>query len=175
MLDGLERTNRATELDAVLGVLHGGLQALLGATDLLGGQCNGGQVEHTRHDVPALALVADETGRHAVEVELGLLAGLVHGRQCGPGEAVGVAVHGEQRDATGGPGGHDDEVGDVTVEHEALGAAQGVAVTASGGLHGDAGLVPLAAGLGERQGGDGLAGSDSREQVLLGGLVAAVQ
>jgi hypothetical protein len=59
-----------------------------------------------------------------VEVELGLLAGLVHGGQRRAGEARGVAVDGEQAHAGAGAGGDDDQVGGVAVEHEHLGARQ---------------------------------------------------
>ena len=46
-------------------------------------------------------------------------------------------------------GGDEDQVGGVAVEHEHLRAVELVAVARAGGLHGDAGLVPLAALLGE--------------------------
>ena len=43
------------------------------------------------------------------------------------------------------------------------------------GLHGDAALVPLAGRLGEGERGDRLAGGDAGQEVLLGGVVTAVQ
>jgi hypothetical protein len=174
VLDGLERTDRATELHADLGVLDGHLEHLLGATDLLGGEADGGEVEHalsTAQPSPSVPMsVAGVFG----ELELGLLAGLVHGAERGAGEARGAAVDGEQADALGGAGGDDDEVRGVAVEHEHLGAVERVAVARGGGLHGDAALVPLAVGLGEGEGGDGLAAGDARQVRGLGGVVTAV-
>ena len=84
-----------------LGVLDGHLEHLLGAADLLGGEADGDEVEHPRQHVPAVALGPDQPGRRVVELELGLLAGLVHRRQRRAGEARGVAVDGEQADAGG--------------------------------------------------------------------------
>src|SRR5687768_17776852 len=55
----------------------------------------------------------------------------------------------------------------VAVEHEHLRARERVPVARLGGLHGDALLVPPAVLLGEGQRGDGLAGGDAREEVLL--------
>jgi hypothetical protein len=119
VLDRLERTDRATELHAHLGVLDGHLEHLLGATDLLGGEADGGEVEHAAEDAPALALGADQRGRGVRELELGLLAGLVHRAERGAGEARGAAVDGEQAHALVGAGGDDDQVRGVAVEHEA--------------------------------------------------------
>ena len=155
-----------------LGVLDGHVEALLGATDLLGGEGHGGEVEHLLEAGGGAAVGADEAGGRAAEVEAGLLAGLVHGGQRGAGEAAGVALDGEQAEAGVGLGHHDDEVGGVAVEHEHLVAVERVAVTRLLGVR-DAVEVPAAVVLGDGQRGDGLAGGDAREQLLLGGVVAA--
>ena len=174
VLDGLERPDGSTELHAVLGVLHGGVEADLGATDLLGGQGHRGEVQHPLEDRPAGTLAADQGGRHAVEVEAGLLAGHVHGGQRGAGQAGGVARHVEQRHAVGGAGRHQDQIGDVAVQDVHLRARQGPGVTVGRSLHGDAGLVPAAALLGEGQRGNGLARGDTGQQGRGGSLVTGV-
>src|SRR5687767_5073306 len=69
VLDGLERPDGASELDAVLGVLHRHLQHELRATDLLGGESDGGEVEHAVDHRPALAFGADERGRCVAQLE----------------------------------------------------------------------------------------------------------
>src|SRR5688572_3065055 len=120
VLDGLERADGPTELHAVLGVLHGGLEAHLGPADLLGGEADGGEVEHGGEGVPAGTVGADEGALDAGQLELGLLAGLVHGGQRGAGESGGVTGDREQADAGGGAGGHDDHVGGVAVDHVGL-------------------------------------------------------
>ena len=51
MLDGLERTDRATELHTILGVLDRHLEDELSATDLLGGEGNGGEIEDGDSDL----------------------------------------------------------------------------------------------------------------------------
>ena len=81
-------------------------------------------------------------------------------------------VDGEERDAvlTGGAfeaSGHDDQVGDVPVDHEHLRTVERVAVARSLGDHLDAVGVPRTLRLGEREGGDGLAGGDAREELRL--------
>ena len=96
------------ELHAVLGVLHGGLEHLLGAADLLGGERHRGEVEHPLERAPAGALGADERGRRVGQLDLGLLAGLVHGGQVRAGDAGAVGVDREQRHAAVGLGGHDE-------------------------------------------------------------------
>ncbi len=63
----------------------------------------------------------------------------------------------------------------MAVEDEHLLAGDGVAVARLGGGGLDALLVPAAVGLGEGEGGLGLAGGDAGEQLRLGGVVAAVE
>src|SRR5687767_5781539 len=101
VLDGLEGADRPAELDSGLGVLDRHVEALLGPAHLLGGQADGHLVERLRQGGPAGALLAEQLRLHAGELQLGLLAGLVHRRQRRPGQARGVAGHGEERDALG--------------------------------------------------------------------------
>ena len=70
------------------------------------------------------ALGADQPRRRVGELEPGLLAGLVHGGQRGAGEAVGVALHPEERQAGRGAPDDQDQAGRVAVEHERLVAVQ---------------------------------------------------
>ena len=172
VLDRLERADRAAELDAHLGVLDRHLEHLLRTADHLVGRHRGGLVEGLRQCGPAGPRLAERRGRHVGELELGLLAGLVHGRERGAGETGGAGVDREERDAVLAgraleAGGHDDEVGGVAVDHEHLGAVERVAVARALGHHLDAVGVPLAVGLGEREGGDGLAAGDAGEQLGL--------
>ena len=63
----------------------------------------------------------------------------------------------KERHATGGPGSHQHQIGDVAVQYVHLGTRQGPAVSVSRGLHGDATLIPATTLLGEGQRGNGLA------------------
>ena len=143
--------------------------------DLLGGEADGGQVEHAGHEVPPAALGPDQPGRRVGELQPGLLAGLVHRRQRGAGQPGGVALDGEQADAGVGAGEHQHEIGGVAVDHEHLGAGQGVTVARRRRRHLDAGLVPPAGRLGEGERGDRLAAGDAGKVVTLRRLVAAQQ
>ena len=67
VLDRLERADRATELDAHLGVLDGHVEDLLRAADLLGGEADDDQVERLVEHVHTVALGADERARHVLE------------------------------------------------------------------------------------------------------------
>jgi hypothetical protein len=100
---------------------------------------------------------------------------LVHRGQRRAGEAVGVAVDGEQRDAVGRAGRDEQQVGHVAVEDEHLRAvdAPPVTVLRGGGL--DARFVPLAVRLGERERRNGLARRDPGQVSLLRRLVAGVE
>ena len=118
------------------------------------------------------AVGPDQPGRGVGELQPGLLAGLVHGGQRGPGEAVGVALDPEQGQAGRGAAHHQDQVGRVAVEDEGLVAVERPAVARRGRGQGDAVGVPPTRVLGEGQGGDGLAGGDPGSRYSCCALVA---
>ena len=70
-----------------LGVLDRGVEHVLGAAHLLGGQGHGGQVQRLGQPGLGPAVGADQRGRRAGELEPGLLAGLVHRGQRRAGQA----------------------------------------------------------------------------------------
>ena len=163
VLDGLEAADGPAELDPRLGVLDRGVEHVLGPADLLGGQRHGGEVERLGEPGLGAAVGADQRGRRAGELEPGLLARLVHGRQRRAGEPGGVALHGEERDARAGAGRHEDEVGDVAVDDEHLVAVEDPAVALLWWPRSSMPAeVPLAVVLGDGQRGDRLARGDAR-------------
>jgi hypothetical protein len=169
VLDRLERADRTAELNPHLRVLDRHLEHLLSPADHLVHDADRGLVEGLGQRCPALAGLAERPGRHARELEAGLLAGLVHRGEGCSAEAVGVAVDGEERDAvlTRRPRGardHDDQPGGVAVEDEHLLAVETPGVAVRLRLHRDAIGIPLAVRLGERERGDGLTGGDPGEQ-----------
>ncbi|CAB4693992.1 unannotated protein [freshwater metagenome] len=123
MLDGLERTDRTTELHAILGVLNSHVEAHLSATNLLGSEADSSKVENGGENVPAGSVGTDKRAFDVREVELGLLAGLIHGGKRGAGEAASVASDGEEAHTSCGAGGNDDHVRGVTVDDVGLGSA----------------------------------------------------
>jgi hypothetical protein len=84
-------------------------------------------------------------------------------------------VDGEEAHARGGAGRDDDEVRGVAVEHVDLGAVEISRRRRRTGGGGDAASSQRPLGLGEGEGGDGLARGDAREVLGLGGVVAGVQ
>jgi len=118
VLDGLEAADGPAELNARLGVLDRRVEHVLGATDLLGGQSHGGEVERLGQTGLGAAVDADQNGGGVGELQAGLLARLVHCRQRCARQARRVTLHSEERDAGGRAGGDDDEVGHVAVDDE---------------------------------------------------------
>ena len=173
MLDGLKGPDGSAELDPHLGVLHAHVKALLGATDLLGRQSHGRQVQHLHQVTPALAVLTDERAGSKGELHLGLLTGLIHGGQASGRDPFTLGIHGEDRRACVGFGRHQHEAGILAVDDEHLFAADLPPIPGLGGKGGNAVLCPLAVGLGEGHRGDGVAGCDARQVSLLGHLVAA--
>src|SRR5699024_4493556 len=140
--DRLERSDRATELNTVFRVLDGHFENELCTTDLFGGEADGGEVENAFHDVPTATIGSDEAPFDTVEVDTGLLAGLVHRGQWCSGDTVGLRVDGEEADTRVGAGRDDQQGRRVAVDDVGLGSRQrpGVTVTGRGGGH--ALLVP---------------------------------
>ena len=172
VFDGLERADGATELHPVLGVLDCHFQDELGAAYLLGCQADDGEVEDGAECGPASAVGSDERALGAAELDLGLLARLVHGGQSRPGDAGAGGVDRVEADTGCAASGDDEQVGGMAVDDEALGAgdlARGV-----GGC-GDPCFVPPSVLLGEGEGGDRFTRSDTRQVGCLGGLVAGVE
>jgi hypothetical protein len=84
MLDGLEGPDRAAELDALLRVLNGEVEAALRATDLLRGDRDERSVERPREQLPAAARLAEQRFARrpdATETDLALAARLVGRRR----------------------------------------------------------------------------------------------
>ena len=180
MLDRLERADRTTELHAVLRVLHRLLEHVLRPAHHLVAQTDRSLIEGLGQCVPTRAGRAEQLALHAVELELGLLARLIHRGQRRAGESRRVAVDGVEGDAVGAARsrrarGNHDQVRDMTVEHEHLRAGQRGAITRRCGLERDARRVPLAVWLGERQSRDGLTARDAGQQRRLLVLRAGVE
>ena len=176
VLDGLERADRPPELDPHPRVAGRHLHHPRSTSGLLGGQQDGGGIEDAAEYSPAVALVADQPGWRAREIQVRLLAGLVQGRHGHPRHPRRGSVHREQADASRRARADQDEVGDVAVRHVPLAAVQhpppGPA-PAGPGLH--TRLVPAPRLLQQGQRADPLAGGQARQQVLPGRLVRAAQ
>ena len=86
VLDCLEGTDRASELESVLCVLDRHVEDHLCSTDLFGSERDRRAVEHRYERVPAGAVAAEKAARRRRKADFGLFAGLVHGRQRGPSE-----------------------------------------------------------------------------------------
>jgi hypothetical protein len=162
VLHGLERPDRATELDPLLGVLGGHLEAAHGAAYLLGGERDRRAIEHPRELVPA-GCGRDRARRRAAELQPCLLARLVHGHELCPLEARRVAVHGEQPDPLLAARHHQDQRRQMAVEHVHLVPVEADAGARLGCGQRDARLVPASAVLGQRERRDRLAGRDPRQ------------
>lgn len=178
MLERLEAADRATELDAVLAVVHRHLHAALGGTDLLGGQRDdrdGADLLERRGRVVG----GEPHGRGGVEFHQRHRAGEVHRRQLTARDAAGRRVDLEQTDdavrAFHGRG-HDEHVGVRAVEHVVRGARHGVAVgVAAGGRARDVVTAPVALGAHPAECRDGRALRDARQQALARLVVAGRQ
>ena len=100
VLDGLEAADGSAELDPDLGVLDRASRGTFWAPPT----CSAARATAARSRVldrpgSSPAVGADQPGRRPGELQTGLLAGLVHRRQRGPGQAGGVTAHREQADA----------------------------------------------------------------------------
>ena len=175
VLDRLERADRATELHTDLGVLDRHIEAHLSATDLLGGERHSCEIKNGAEHVPTATVGSDEGASSTVKHDLGLLTGLVHGRQRRGGDAVTGRVHCEQRHTGIGVGSHDHEVRSVTVENVHLRPRDRMTVARGTGLSGDARLVPLAVLLGEGERGPSFTRRNAGEVGVLGVFVTTVQ
>ena len=81
MLDRLERANRAAELDARFGVLHGVVQHALRSADLLRRQRRGSHLERALEAGTRTTRRANHRGGSTDKFETTLFARLVHGGQ----------------------------------------------------------------------------------------------
>ncbi|CAB4966900.1 unannotated protein [freshwater metagenome] len=174
MLDGLERTNRTTELHAILGVLNCHVETHLRSTNLLGGKANSGKVKNGGKNIPASAIGTDERSFDVGEFELGLLAGLIHGGQRRAGETSSIASNREEAHASGGASSNDDHVRGVTVDDVGLRAVDlpGSAIVLGGCF--DTRFVPATIRFGKRNSGDGFTGCDARKDRGLGRVVTGL-
>ena len=180
VLDRLERSDRPTELHPVLRVLHRLVEHVLRPANHLVAEPDRRLIQGLGQRSPTGTGSSEQRGLHTVELELGLLTGLVHRGQGGAGQPGRVTVDSVEGDsilagAARSASNHDDEVRDVTVEHKHLRAGQRCAVTRRRCLERDPRRIPLAARLGESQGGDGLAARDPWEQSRLLVFGAGVQ
>ena len=171
VLDGLEGADGAAELDALLGVVDGDLEVLLGEADEVGVLEIHGDVAaaHARlgidgHDVLGsdadvveddLGLLVAGDGLEEVDLHAGLVAG---------DDEVGEPAIGGIRDDV-------QVVGHVGVGHEELRATEHVAVAVGAGGEGVAGAVPAARFLGDCVGVDGGPAGDAGEVLRLLGVV----
>ena len=121
VLDGLEGADGATELHAVLGVLHRHLEHELGAADLLGGEADSGEVEHPLERRPSRRRRC-RRARPAMPSSSSLACLRVWSMVDSAVRVRPAAspVDREQRHAGVGPRRHEDQVGGVPVEHEHL-------------------------------------------------------
>ena len=175
MLDGLERTDRATELDPALRVLDRALEAALGSPDLLCRQRDCRQLQGLGETGCGATVGAEQGRRCVLEGQLRLLAGLVHGGQRGSGEPWGIAFDGEEAQAGVSTCGDQDQVGHVTVEDVALRPIEDPSITALGRRELDGLEVPPARGLGDGQRRDRLTSGDAGEVRCLRLVVATGQ
>src|SRR5665213_546309 len=163
VLDRLERSDRPTELHAVLRVFHGVVEHPLCAADLFSGQRRGGRLQRRLEAGERFALDTDERGRCVLQHDPTLLARLVHRREHFALHTLRVALNSEERETLDGHSRHEDDrrrvaVGDVTahaVDDEAV----------AGRTRGGRGLreVPETGVVGQRHGGDRLARRDARQ------------
>ena len=109
------------------------------------------------------------------ELEAGLLARLVHGRERRAGQPGCVVFDPEEGDALARAGGDHDQVGHVPVEDEHLVPVEDPAIPARLGRQLDPAEVPPSVVLCDGQGPDGLARGQTREEVFLGLVVARRQ
>ena len=175
VLDGLEGADRPAELLAQLGVLDRHLQRPLRSAGLFRGEADGRDLEHPADRGPGVVHVTDEPRRYQVEVEPGLLAGLVHGGQRLARQAVCIAFDREHAHAAVGARHRQDQPGADSVGHVGLSSGQPPGPAGLDRAHADGGLLPLPVGLGQRDGGDRLPGGDSGQVVLARLLVVRGQ
>ena len=81
VLDRLEAADRPAELDALLGVADGRVEATLRRADLFGGQRHDGEVRRAGQPLGRVAVGADQPGGRAVEPNPSDLAGAVEARE----------------------------------------------------------------------------------------------
>ena len=146
VLHGLERSEGASELHAHLDVVERVLAQPLGAAHHLVGEAHQ-RLLHRLGERPGRAAgLAQQPRLDRIELQARELAGLVHGLEATALEARCVPGHGEERQPVlaGRPRlarQHDDEIGGVAVEHEALDSIQAIDGAGGGRGHGDGGAV----------------------------------
>src|SRR5262249_31168375 len=140
---------------------------------LLGGERDDRLPQRLLDNGPGRSGGPDESRRHPVEDQRGLLPGHVDGVQRPPREAAIVSVHGEQRRTLVGLRHDEDEVRNDAVEDERLAAVEDVPVAGSAGAGLEAIGAPAAVVLWHRERRDGGARCDAGQQLALRRGVAA--
>ncbi|HYR64755.1 MAG TPA: hypothetical protein VEP47_01435 [Reyranella sp.] len=180
MLHRLERGDRPAELHAHLGISQRILAQPLGDARHLVGQADRGLGHGPCERAGRAALLAQWLGFNALELQPCELAGPVHGFQRPPCQPFGVARDREQRQAvfTGRSRRarqHDDEIGRVAVEHEALVTVEVEAAGRGRDRQRRARRIPASVVLHPRQRRHRIAGGNARQQRPFVGLLARVQ
>ena len=175
VLDGLERPDGPSELNALLSVLNGHVQHTLRSAQHLGALPGRAPSEHGGDRIPTAVEVAEQ-GRlgdiDIIENQLGLLV-RGYGLQQRLAQSIDVGRNDEQADAPLAltrPGRDDNVVGDVRVRHIKLDAVDDVSavIPVSGRL--DSARLPESAGFSDGQCGDELAACYAGQVLFLMGL-----
>lgn len=118
MLHRLETTDRPTELNSILGVVDGHIEAPLRRADLFGRQRDEREVRCAGKELRGTTVCSDQLRRCAVELHPRHLAGAVESGQRRATKPLWPGTYREQRHARVGDGRRQDDVRGVTVDNE---------------------------------------------------------
>ena len=156
VLDGLERAYCPPELHPQLRITYRRVEHGLGAAHHLVGKRDRRPIESAEDWRRTIIEVAEQVRMSAAKIDARDLAGRIHRFQKASFHAGGIRIEREQRQpleagSLRGACGDDQQVRHVAVHDETFDSVETVAVRIGSGDKLDAGWIPIAIGLGDRQ------------------------